>query len=229
MISDSDLWLAIDTASAEASVALCNGHSILAEQNWRSRRNHTRELGPRVQAMLTENELPATALRGIAVAVGPGSYTGLRIGLSLAKGLALAADAKLVGVPTLHALAAPLSPPWSSRTTTLWSVLQAGRGRVVAAAYPPVGPSHDAWPDPSTLTVSTVPALAGLVAPGDWVAGELGADDAQRLAEAGARVVAPPLAVRRAAWLATLGRVAVANGDGGDPATVEPIYPGGAP
>lgn len=129
------VWLAMDTATDVASVALHDG-SVLAESTWTSRRRHTVELAPRVERMLIGQGLTATDLAGIAVAIGPGSYTGLRISLSLAKGIALGLGTPVVGVPTLDILAANLAPRiGATGGGDLHAVLRAGRGRIVAGRY----------------------------------------------------------------------------------------------
>ena len=227
-MAEASPWLGIDTASAWASVALVGPGSVLGERSWHGRRRHTRELAPVVATMLGEVALEPKALGGVAVAIGPGSYTGLRIGLSFAKGLALPAKLPLVGLPTLHATAAPLLPPHGEAEHTLWAVLGAGRGRVVAARYAAGGDPAD-WPDPADLPVLRPEALAERVEPGDRVAGELDDLLRARLAGAGATIVAAPAALRRASWLAWLGARRAGSDTSGDLETLEPVYPGGAP
>lgn len=227
-----EAWLAIDTATDLASVALTTPAGILHERSWHSRRRHTVELAPTVDRMLAREGLAPSGLAGIAVALGPGSYTGLRIGLSLAKGLALGGGSPVLGVPTLDVLAAALAPAVVGPRPPLWAVLQAGRGRVVAARYP-AGPGESA-PDPRALEVWTVESLVAALEPPCWVAGEL--DPAARAllaaragAEEGLRVLPPEAGLRRAAWLARLGREALAAQGPADLAALSPIYLGGAP
>ena len=98
---------------------------------WQTGRNHTVELMPNIIRLLDEAGARAEDLEAVAVAIGPGSYTGLRIGLSVAKGFCLAHGAALVGVPTLD-ISARGCPP---RDDVLCAVLQAGRGRLAAGFY----------------------------------------------------------------------------------------------
>ncbi len=100
------MLLAIDTATRATGVCLANGAQILAEHIWHSERYHTVELAPEVAVLLQRNHVDLNDLEAVAVASGPGSYTGLRIGMALAKGIALAQRIPLIGVPTLDILAA---------------------------------------------------------------------------------------------------------------------------
>ncbi|MEO8397708.1 MAG: tRNA (adenosine(37)-N6)-threonylcarbamoyltransferase complex dimerization subunit type 1 TsaB, partial [Chloroflexota bacterium] len=93
--------LAIDTATQFISIALHDGQQMLAEQTWISENHHTVELAPAVRALLINAHLSPAELSGLAVSIGPGSYTGLRIGVALAKGIATAQRIPLVGISTL--------------------------------------------------------------------------------------------------------------------------------
>jgi tRNA threonylcarbamoyladenosine biosynthesis protein TsaB len=197
------VWLALDTATDTASVALHDG-AVLAESTWTSRRRHTVELAPRVERMVVGHGVSFSDLAGIAVAIGPGSYTGLRISLSLAKGIALSVGTPVVGVPTLDILAASLAEVIrKDGGGDLYAVLRAGRGRIVAARYPQGG---GGWPDPSELTVETVAEFAERARGPAWVAGELDAPARELLSSIGLTVLPPEMSVRRAGWLAALGR-----------------------
>lgn len=125
------MLLAIDTASQFMSLALHDGRQIGYEATWRSRNNHTVELAPAIRAALASAGQALGDLSAIAVAQGPGSFTGLRIGLGVAKGLAQARGLPLVAIPTLEIVAAGV-PPLGSR---LIAVLQVGRGRLCAQPF----------------------------------------------------------------------------------------------
>src|SRR5512137_2087890 len=120
------MFLAIDTATRQISLALHDGHSVVAEQSWRTADYHTVELAPQTALLLRRAGTDPARLAGVAVAIGPGSYTGLRIGLGLAKGLALAHDLPLCGVPTFDILMRA-QPPWEGKMV---AILQAGRRRI---------------------------------------------------------------------------------------------------
>ncbi len=99
------LILNIDTSTAVCSVALAkNGQTITIKEN-NEGLNHSILLGTYVDEILQENNLTATSLDAVAVSMGPGSYTGLRIGVSLAKGLCYGTGKPLIAIPTLQALA----------------------------------------------------------------------------------------------------------------------------
>jgi tRNA threonylcarbamoyl adenosine modification protein YeaZ len=116
------MLLAIDTATHYASVALHDGERLLAEHTWLARQDHTRTLHPHIQALLTESGTSIENLTVVAVALGPGSFNGLRVGLSTAKGLAIARGLPLAGASTLELLASEYG---LSEIT-----MPAGRGRI---------------------------------------------------------------------------------------------------
>jgi tRNA threonylcarbamoyladenosine biosynthesis protein TsaB len=124
--------LAIDTATQFASVALYDEtRGIIAESSWHTAMNHTVELMPTLVRLLELQGLAPEQLGAVAVALGPGSFTGLRIGLSAAKGLCLALELPIVGIPTLDIVACA----HSEQELPICAVLQAGRGRICAAFY----------------------------------------------------------------------------------------------
>ena len=131
------MLLAIDTATHLAGIALRDAHGSRGMTQWRTERNHTVELLPHIVTLLANANAAASDLRAIVVANGPGSYTGLRIGLSVAKGFCLAHGAALVAVPTLAVSARAYEPHDHSAGSgqVLCAMLQAGRGRLAAQFY----------------------------------------------------------------------------------------------
>ena len=122
--------LGIDTATAIASVGLVtDGGVIVRRQPMAS--SHARTLLPLVDEVLGAGGIDVAGLDLLAVSIGPGSFTGLRIGLAVVKGLALASGVPVVGVPTLEAYARALGP----RDGAVWPVLDARKGEVYAAGY----------------------------------------------------------------------------------------------
>ncbi|WP_448871102.1 tRNA (adenosine(37)-N6)-threonylcarbamoyltransferase complex dimerization subunit type 1 TsaB [Desulfobulbus propionicus] len=129
------LILAIETATGCGSVALTRGAGpsgrVLAEYTLQPEVTHSRRLLGSVAAMMNALSLSWSDLDGVAVSLGPGSFTGLRIGMAAAKGIALASDRPLLGVPTLDGLAAQLTPT----TLPIYLVLDARKQQVYAACY----------------------------------------------------------------------------------------------
>lgn len=123
--------LGIDTATQMVSLALHDGFRIVAEHTWHSPNQHTRQIPPAIRSMLRDAGTSARALTGVAVAAGPGSYTGLRVGMALAKGIAGGNNVPLIGVSTfdITAFAAPQA------TGALIVTLLAGRSRISVARY----------------------------------------------------------------------------------------------
>ncbi len=96
--------LALDTASSACSVALWSGDGIVARRFEAMERGHAERLVPMIAEVLAEAGLTADAVDRLAVTVGPGAFTGLRVGLAAARGLALATSRPLVGVTTFEAI-----------------------------------------------------------------------------------------------------------------------------
>ncbi len=97
--------LAIETATAVCGVALLDGTALLAEAAIEEQQAHSEKLAPLIASLLSRHLPDPARLTAVAVSIGPGSFTGLRIGLSAAKGLAYGWDKPLIAVPTLEALA----------------------------------------------------------------------------------------------------------------------------
>ncbi len=98
--------LCIETATTNCSVALENKGKLLAlKEDYSNNYSHAERLHLFIEEILKENDVQAGELEAIAVSKGPGSYTGLRIGVSAAKGLCFALDLPLISIPTLKSLA----------------------------------------------------------------------------------------------------------------------------
>ncbi|HEY0828966.1 MAG TPA: tRNA (adenosine(37)-N6)-threonylcarbamoyltransferase complex dimerization subunit type 1 TsaB [Bacilli bacterium] len=98
-------WLAIDTSTSAMTLAVFNGQSVLGESNLHAVRNHSTLLIPAIQELVKSLDMTMKDLQGIAAGKGPGSYTGVRIGVTAAKTLAWALGVPLVGVSSLEAMA----------------------------------------------------------------------------------------------------------------------------
>jgi tRNA threonylcarbamoyladenosine biosynthesis protein TsaB len=137
------MLLALDVASSICTVALFDpaGETVLAEHVWRSRRRQTEETLPVVEETLTRAGAAMDDVRFLAVTTGPGSFTGVRIGISVVKGIALGLPQppRLIGLPVLSVTAARFMP-LAAPSTDVWPVLQAGRRRFNWAAAPADNP-----------------------------------------------------------------------------------------
>ncbi len=213
------MLLAVDTSTAQIGLAIYDGTQVMAESLWVSRQHHTIELAPALAGLLERSGLKMNDMRALAIALGPGSFTALRVGLAFVKGLALSRKLPIIGVPTLDVLAA--GQPASR--LPLAALLQAGRGRLAMSWYKS---SKSGWKSSSEPRIVTVDALAGLIDKPSLVAGELTADERQRLARKKVNVVlAPPsLCVRRPSVLAELAWARWQAGLVDEPASLAPIY-----
>ena len=216
------MLLALDTATQFASIALYDGVSVWAELNWRSERRHTVELAPQVDALLALRNITTQELTALAVAIGPGSYTGTRIALSFAKGIVAATGLPLVGIPTLDALAYPHIRPDSA----LCALVAAGRARYCWASYAP----GSGFPKRSSAWgLNRLPEILSRLSSPMRFAGELSQDDVRFLRSnrgEAADIITTSLAMRRAGVLAELAWQRLRAGDVDDPTTLSPIYLG---
>lgn len=123
--------LALDTATRVISLAVHRGDRLLAERTWRTENVHTVELAPQVALLLDQAHCAPADLTAVAVCIGPGSYTGVRIGLAYAKGLGLALGLPLIGVSTFDASLSVA--PVEARTAAV--LVPAGRSRHILARF----------------------------------------------------------------------------------------------
>jgi len=230
------LLVAIDTATRLMGIALYDGERVWAEESWYATGGQTTELMPALVRMLERRGITPPLLSAVAVNLGPGSFTGLRIGLALAKGLALALSIPLIGVPALDVVAYPYA---ESKLPTC-AVLQAGRGRIYSALYQK---KWGVWQRRSEPFLTTAEGLC------DWIeqrffpsggkapkggrskkvllCGELRPEEA-RLFQArlgrGVIIASPASSLRRAGFLAELAWQRLAQGQTDDPVSLAPIY-----
>ena len=216
------MLLAIDTSTRYAGVCLRSQERVLCSLTWHSTQNHTRELLPAIQSLLGRAEGGMAAVQAIAVAAGPGGFSSLRVGMSVAKGLAMPTGLPLVSVGTLECEAFP----YASTRLPICPLLDVGRGEVATALFQ----QKDTWQRIAEEQVSTPNDLASLfngapdvkaVVCGEGVAGH---EDAIRgaLGE-GALVVGGGVASRLAS-LADLGWQRWTAGQTEDLATLQPFY-----
>jgi len=123
--------VAIDTATKSMGIALANPSFVLFENIWQSDNYHSVELAPSIRRALMQTQTKLSAISAIALAIGPGSYTGLRIGLAFAKGIATSLGIPIIPIKTLDILAAGVAID----DKPLIALIQAGRSRFNAASY----------------------------------------------------------------------------------------------
>jgi tRNA threonylcarbamoyladenosine biosynthesis protein TsaB len=214
------MLLAIDTATHFAGLALYGQGQVWAEEIWYSAMTHTVELMSRIQRILSTQQVAVEALAGIGVSLGPGSFTGLRIGLAAAKGMALPYRLPLIGVSTLDVVAYP----HQEAGQPVWAIIQAGRGRIGVACY---DRAEGEWTQTVAPTLTTFEGLCDLAAEPAVFTGEIDDQAAsllrERLGQA-ATIPSPSLRVRRMACLAELAVARLARNDVDDLATLAPIY-----
>jgi tRNA threonylcarbamoyladenosine biosynthesis protein TsaB len=214
------MLLAIDTATRWLGLALHDGEAILAEVGWRSINTQTVDLTPAIADMFAQTMVSAADLKGVGVAIGPGSYTGLRVGLGVAKGISLAHRLPLVGIPTLDIVAAGIG----ELPGQLIVIAEAGRSRICAGRYAWKG--RRGWqPDATSEILSWDELLSAVEAPVSF-AGEIDAEAARHIRRTNRafRILQPGSSVRRAGHLAQLAWDRVRKGQADDAAGLAPIY-----
>jgi tRNA threonylcarbamoyladenosine biosynthesis protein TsaB len=212
------LLLALETATRTQSVALARGDDVCAERVAEGERPGAESLLPLVQAVLAQAGVGLDAVAALAVSIGPGSFTGLRIGLATAKGLAFGTGRPVVPVPTLLALAA--SAASAGVAGVLAPVLDARRGELYAAAYAPHG---DGWRECVRPGLYAPAALAAILPRPCTLVGEGVAVAAGALRAAAGVALGPELAPR-AAEVARLGARLLAAGGGVAAEALAPRY-----
>ncbi len=213
------MLLAIDTSTEWIGIALFNGTNVLAEQTWRSKNYHTVELVPAIKEMLTKTQTKPSSLTGVGVALGPGSFTGLRIGLSAAKGIALGQNLPVAGIPSLEILAA--AQPGLRRP--MLAFLEVGRGRYAFVRYQY---KQGSWQAVTDIIVDDIRGMAATIKSPTYVVGEMDAEERQILGRKWktARLAVPSLCLRRPAVLAELAWAKIQAGQADDAASLAPIY-----
>lgn len=213
------MLLAIDTSTRAVGIALYDGIRVLSESSWWSKDFHTVELAPAVANLLQRADLKAQDLTALAVAIGPGSFTGLRIGIALTKGLAFSHGLPLVGIPTLDILAAAQPV----QDIPLVAALQAGRGRLAIDWYKNQSGN---WQSLEEFKILKVHELAQKIKSPTIVCGEFSEEERRILARKriNVRLTSPAQSLRRPSFLAELAWDRFTSGKIDDAATLAPIY-----
>ena len=214
------MQIAIDTSTETAGLALVENSRIRAELTWNCGKNHTVQLLPNLNFLLEHNSLSLESTDCIIVARGPGSYNGLRVGISTARGLAYSLGIPVVGINTLEAEA------WQHAGTRLpvCPVLNAGREEVATTLY---RMTNSGWTQLEEERLLTLDELCSGIHTRTFFCGEyvckIGDELKTKLGDK-AIILSPVASLRRAGFLAELGLKRIAAGDYDDTATLQPHY-----
>jgi len=214
------MQLAIDTSTDTASLALVQDNEVLAELTWHCGQNHTTQLLPHLAHLLNQAKLNLQSASGIIIAKGPGSFDGLRVGISTAKGLAFSLSIPIVGISTLEVEAYQ----HAETGLPICPVFNAGRGEIATAIYQT---KHNEWCQLMAEHITTVEALCSQITTKTIFCGEFIPSIATQLRkELAEKAIIPPSAarLRRASFLAELGLKRLIAGDYDNPATLQPLY-----
>ena len=214
--------LAIETATLVSSVALATADTLLAEITLQTKKTHSELLMPHIDKILAMAEVSKADLKAVAVSVGPGSFTGLRIGLATAKSLAYALKVPLIGVPTLAVLAYGCFVPGA----ILAPMLDAQKGNVYQAIYEwSSGELKELMPPTVVYIDEALNNLAEYNTP-VILMGEAAVLQREKIQQVGNNLVlaAPHLIIQRAGSVATLGYQLLKQGIQHDVMTLEPLY-----
>ena len=215
------LLLSIESATRVMSVAVLDGESLLAEITTFDERVHSERLLPAVDQLLRVADLSLDEIEAFAVSIGPGSFTGLRIGLATVKGLALGSDRLVAAVPTLAALTVAAA----GAVGPVAALLDARRDEVYAACLE--GPGDLRTPRIADAVFTAEELAAALPCPCAVVvgegAGEVAAAAAERAGD-GMVLLPAPLGRARAFHTGLLGARLLARGEGQRSEDLVPLY-----
>jgi len=213
------MLLAVDTSTTQIGLALYDGTQVIGETLWHGKLRHTTSLAPATAELLERTNVKMDAIEAIGIALGPGSFTSLRVGLAFVKGLALARHIPIIGIPTLDILTA--AQP--ALDIQLVAVLQAGRGRLAVSRYH--ASDGQSWQTDSEPSVMRINELIESIHSPTMVCGELTADERKQLADdAQVQLGTPTQCTRRPAFLAELAWKRYQAHDTDDAASLAPIY-----
>ena len=186
---------------------------------WRTRSHHTVELAPAIQELMDRCGVQPNDLQALAVALGPGSFTTLRIGLALTKGMALSLALPIIGIPTLEYQVA--SQPLSE--LPLLAVLPAGRTRMAVQQFKA---NDSTWLPDGEAEVLTPEAISDRIVGPTIICGEMNALERQAIGRKwkNAMIAAPGVSMRRPGVLAEFAWKRWKDGQVDDPALLSPVY-----
>ncbi len=212
------MLLAIDTSTDSASLALVQDGRTLAEATWHCGQNHSVELLPRLVELLNKAEVSLQSVSCILVAKGPGSFNGLRVGLSTAKGLAFSLDIPIIGVSSLELEACQ----HAENDLPICPIFNARRGEIATALYQK---RDNKWQQLAAEHITTVDTLDTEIKSQTLFCGEYVPVIAGQLKEQlKDKAVIAPARPRRASLMAELAKERLKAGDYDNPTTLQPLY-----
>lgn len=212
------MLLAIDTSTTQVGLALYNENEVVADMMWTSQQHHTTQLASALSELMKRCNVTMDSVQALGVAIGPGSFTSLRVGLSLVKGIAFAKNIPVMGISTLDVIAA--AQPLDKKP--LISVLQAGRTRLAFGLYQS---NKKEWQAEGEIRSGTVDELLSQIEESTIVAGELTSDQRKKIAShKKVTLASPAYCIKRPSVLAELAWARWQNNQVDDAATLAPIY-----
>lgn len=211
--------LAIDTSTDYASIVLSHQGETLSELSWYTKQNHTKELVPNINHLLHQAKFEPCTIEAIFVAKGPGSFNGLRVGMSTAKGFAFSLNIPLVAVSTLEIEAYP----FAFTGLPIRPMHNAGRGEIATALYQQANDWRCLIPE----HITTADNICQATKERTVFCGEIPLVVVEELkTKLGDLALVPEIAVRmrHASHLATLGWQRLSRGEKDDPASLQPTY-----
>lgn len=208
--------LAIDTCTQRSSVALRDAVTLRAECTWESDRHHTAAVSAQISRMMRSCNIAPAQIGAVTVAIGPGSFTGVRCGLAIAKGYAIARNISLIGVSAFEVIAA--AQPVGS--LPILALVEVGRLRVAVCRYERVEGvlrAEAAW------KIMSHKELAESIESRAWVCGDV-SPALMALLQPHATIAPAPLNLRRAGYLAEIAYPRWQSGKIDDPLTLMPMY-----
>jgi tRNA threonylcarbamoyl adenosine modification protein YeaZ len=215
------MQLVIDTSTGYAGLALVKGFELVSELTWRCGSNHSVELSPRLVNLLAQNTTDVGDLDCIIVAKGPGSFNGLRVGVSEAKGMAFSLGIPILGISTLEATAYQ----YASSALPVCAVQNAGREEVALAVFQ--RKPRKGWTRLLEEQICSLKDMVGQIKESTIFCGEFDqstADQIRRLFKSKALMPTPAAQLRRAAFIAELGQMRIHNQDYDNLAALQPLY-----
>jgi tRNA threonylcarbamoyladenosine biosynthesis protein TsaB len=215
--------LGIETATERLCAALLTREGSLFERRTDSRSSHCELIAGFITELSAESGVPLDRIEGIAVSAGPGSFTGLRIGIATAMGIAYGLGIPACGVNTLAALA------WNAEGSgvLVCPLIDAKRSEVYAAVYRTGAGIPVAVVEPAAVPISRLAAILDRLGEPVTLTGPAAETFRPILEAAGTpplAIVPPESAKPSAGAVARLGRLMFASGGGGSPASLSPVY-----